>query len=422
MEVMIKRSLLPYLQHHLREKEITLLAGPRQAGKTYLMHLLKNDLDKKGEKSLFLNLDTEEDRQFFVSQTALLNKIRLYLGNNHGYVFIDEIQRKTDAGLFLKGIYDLDTPYKFIVSGSGSLELKEKIHESLAGRKRLFEVNPITFIEFVHFRTGYRFERNIEEYFAIEKQKTNDYFQEYLQFGGYPRVILSETIEEKMASMGEIYQSYLERDMISLLHLEKAEALTHLVKILASQIGGLINTRELSSTIGIADKTIKKYLWYLEKTYITTRVSPYFRNVRKEISKSPMYYFRDTGLRNYILGIFNIPITSLSGGHLFENFVINRLREDLVYTSSGIHFWRTRDDAEVDFVIQNGEQLIPIEVKYTSLEKTEVSRSMRNFLNTYSPKQAYVVHMGDKKTISIQGTVIQFVPYTAVLAVLGTVL
>src|SRR3989339_209257 len=102
---MIQRQILPALEDHLSRPEITLLVGPRQAGKTYLMQILKDKLDKGGQKTLFLNLDYEQDRQQFDSQAGLLKKIELELGNSKGFIFIDEIQRKTNAGLFLKGIY-----------------------------------------------------------------------------------------------------------------------------------------------------------------------------------------------------------------------------------------------------------------------------------------------------------------------------
>ena len=134
---MIERTIYNDLEKHLDKKEISLITGPRQSGKTTLMDLLRKELIKRGESTLYLNLDIEWDRVHFESQTALVKKLELEFGNKKGYVFIDEIQRKEDAGLFFKGIYDLKLQHKFIVSGSGSLELKEKIHESLAGRKRL---------------------------------------------------------------------------------------------------------------------------------------------------------------------------------------------------------------------------------------------------------------------------------------------
>jgi len=161
MDTNIKRDLQKSLENHLLNKEITLIVGPRQAGKTFLMRIIQERLNKKGLKTLFMNLDIEADKKFFVSQNSLIEKIRLELGKNGGYVFIDEMQRKENAGLFLKGIFDSNLPYKLIVSGSGSLELKEKIHESLAGRKRVFELNTLNFNEFVNFKTEYRYKNKL---------------------------------------------------------------------------------------------------------------------------------------------------------------------------------------------------------------------------------------------------------------------
>ncbi len=168
---MIERTIFTELVSHLSAKEITLLVGARQVVKTTLMQALQRQLQEQGKRTLFLNLDYETDAAHFSSQETLLNKIRLEIGVEPGYVFIDEIQRKSDAGLFLKGIYDRQTPYKFIVSGSGSLELKERIHESLAGRKRIFELLPVSFSEFMHFKTGYRYKSTWREYLAIHPEQ-----------------------------------------------------------------------------------------------------------------------------------------------------------------------------------------------------------------------------------------------------------
>lgn len=409
--MIIKRTILSSLENHLSKKEVTLLAGPRQAGKTFLMHLLEDKLNKRGEKTLFLSLDFDENKKFFVTQETLLAKIRLEVGEAKAFIFIDEVQRKDDAGLFLKGLYDRNLPYKFIVAGSGSLELKEKIHESLAGRKRLFSITPLTFNEFINFSTDYRYEHKLAEFFSVEKEKIQAFLRDYLTFGGYPQIVLNETINEKQNLIADIYQSYLEKDLVNLLHLKKSEIFTNLVKILASQIGGLVNVSELASTLGIADKTIRKYLWYLEKTFIINKVTPYFRNVRKEITKAPLYYFYDLGLRNYSLGLFGILSPQLLSGHLFENFIFNLLKEKLISTSARIHFWRTRDNAEVDFVIDTGAKLIPIEVKYRQIEKPAIPRSLRSFLAKYQPKEAFIVHLGEKQETTLNQTKVFFLPF-----------
>jgi len=409
---MIKRKLLSDLNSHLSQKEITFIIGPRQAGKTTLMLLLKDYLDKKGAKTLFVNLDIESDKQFFTSQSNLIQKIKLEIGSQRGYVFIDEIQRKEDAGIFLKGIYDMRLPYKFIVSGSGSVELKERIHESLVGRKRIFELSTLSFDEFVNFKTNNKYENKLREFFSVDKEKTIYLLKEYLNFGGYPRVVLEELLEEKKRIMDEIYQSYLERDISYLLRIKKTEEFTNLVRISASQIGNLFNASEISRTLGISQKTVKDYFWYLQKTFIINRVTPYFKNIRKEITKSPVFYFYDLGLRNYAAGTFGNMVNPQEMGMAFENFVFNMMRAKFLNTSTKIHFWRTKDGAEVDFIIDSGREQFPVEVKYRDLRRPEMSRSFRSFVEKYRPKRAFIVNLGlDKELVAMEGMKIRFIPF-----------
>lgn len=411
---MIKRTLFKGLKLHLSKKEISFIVGPRQAGKTTLMLLLKDYLEKKGKKTIFLSLDIERDKQYFLSQDALIKKIQLEIGKKQGYVFIDEIQRKENAGLFLKGIYDMNLPYKFIVSGSGSVELKEKIQESLVGRKRIFHLNTLSFEEFVNFKTDYQYEKKIFDFFEVEKKKIRELLEEYLAFGGYPRIVLEVKLEEKLKEIDEIFQSYLEKDISYLLGIQKTEAFSDLIKILASQIGNLINFSELSSTLGISVKTIKNYLWYLQKTFIIEKVTPYFKNLRKEITKSPLFYFYDLGLRNYLLGEFG-KIKFLTAGQIFENFIFNILKEKTYYTPTEIHFWRTKDGAEVDFVISSGKEIIPLEVKYKELTKSEITRSLRSFISKYKPKRAVIINLSLEKSIRIDNTKLLFIPFYELL-------
>jgi predicted AAA+ superfamily ATPase len=402
---------LDALKAHLGQKEISLIVGPRQAGKTTLMVLLKDHLESRGEKTIYLNFDIESDQKFFATQQDLVQKISMEIGNTGGYVFLDEIQRKKDAGLFLKGIYDMNLPYKLIVSGSGSLELKERIHESLAGRKQVFVLSTVSFLEFINYKTGYKYENRLAEFFSLEENAVRRFFEEYLMFGGYPKVILEETVDAKRKAISELYQSYLERDISSLLGVQKTEHFSSLVRLLASQIGSLANTAELASTLGISAKTVVRYLWYLEKTFLVDRISPYFKNLRKEITKSPIYYFGDLGMRNYALGIFGTPPIPSESGFLFQNFINNLLKKQIEHTPARIHYWRTTDKAEVDFVIDQISAIVPIEVKYKKLDRPEIPRAYRNFVSWYKPKKGYVVHLGTKHQTVIDGTAIDFLPF-----------
>lgn len=408
---MIKRNIFTVLKHHLSAKEMTVLVGPRQVGKTTLLKLLQKDLEKSGKQTLFLNLDYEPDSHYITTQQNLLAKIELEFGNSEGYVFIDEIQRKKNAGLFLKGMYDLGLSCKFIISGSGSLELKEKIHESLAGRKRLFEIYPVSFEEFVNYRTGYKYTKKIVQYFNIERDEGNRFLREYMNFGGYPRIITESKKDEKIQLMNDIFRSYVERDIVYLLNIDRIDAFTNLVKILAANIGQIINYSSIAARLNISLPTLKKYIWYLEKTFIIKLLTPYHKNYKKEITKSPLIYFNDLGFLNYALGKFGFYTEIKNQGFLFQNFVYTILREKFSKYSDKIHFWRTSDKAEVDFVIEQSAGILPIEVKCTSLNKRTVKRSLRSFIKKYNPQKALVINLDYHNSLMIDDTEVEFLPY-----------
>ncbi|MDO9301251.1 MAG: ATP-binding protein [Anaerolineales bacterium] len=385
-----------------------MIVGPRQAGKTTLMMALKEDVQAQGGGTVTFNLDIESDRQFFTSQEGLFRKIALELGERGGYVFIDEIQRKEDAGLFLKGLYDMSLPYKFIVSGSGSLELKEKIHESLAGRKRIFELGTLSFIEFTNHKTNYKYEQNLPEFFAVDRQKAQSLLEEYMSFGGYPRVVLEETQNEKRKLIAELYQSYLERDIAYLLGVQKTDHFTALTRLMASQIGQLATISEIANTLNITAATVNNYLWYMEKTFLLHKVTPFFRNIRKELTKTPVFYFYDLGMRNYALGSYGMPVSPPESGFLFQNFIHNLLVEKIADTSNQIHHWRTTGKAEVDFVLDKNTEVVPVEVKYRTLNTPETTRSFQSFVSAYRPNKGYIVHNGDAMQKAINSTQTHF--------------
>jgi uncharacterized protein len=408
---LIKRHIFNELKDHLDKKEISLIIGPRQVGKTTIMLALKEHLESKKLKTLFLSLDFENDKKFFSSQENLINKLSLEFGDEKGYVFLDEIQRKEDAGLFLKGIYDRNLPYKFIISGSGSVELKEKVHESLAGRKLIFEMRPISFFEFVNFKTDYRYENKLDDYFSLEYERGINFLEEYMNFGGYPRVILEKTLADKIKIIDEIYKSYIEKDISYLLKIEKLDVFSSLLKILASQTGKLLNYSELSHTLGVSLPTVKNYIWYMEKTFILERMSPFFRNLRKEITKSPVVYFYDLGLRNYMLGRFGQVSGQDEFGFLFQNLMFNKLKESARFSGIKINFWRTKEKAEVDFIIDKGKEIIPVEVKYKELKNFAVERSLRSFVEKYNPKTAIIINKKPQHKLFIGSTEVEFIPY-----------
>lgn len=408
---MIQRLIFQELIDDIANKEISLIVGPRQAGKTTAMRWVEDRLRQQGTRSVFLNFDVEADQPFLDSQQSLVNKLRLEFGDEFGVAFIDEIQRKENAGLFLKGLFDQRLPYKLVVSGSGSLELKEKIHESLVGRKRLFELPTLTFAEFVNYRTDYRYQDRLQQFFHVEGDRSEELLIEYLNFGGYPRVVTQTRLEDKQRTLDDIYHSYLERDIIALLRVEKPEAFGRMIRLLAHQIGQIVNHSELATLLHISLPTLKSYLWNAEKTFVLNTLTPFFTNPRKELSKSPVLYFHDLGLRNYIGGALGTLRSDMNLGLPFQNFVWRLFWEQMRFQPTALHFWRTKDKAEVDFVLETSGAPIPVEVKCRHMRQPQIGRALRSFISAYHPRQAWVVNLGFSGQMEINGTQVRIMPY-----------
>lgn len=410
-EKFIKRTILPALLKHLDRPEITVMVGPRQAGKTTLMEHMEHEVKQRGWRTMTLNLDKEVEAEVTQTQQILVDAIRLEFGSQRGVLFLDEIQQKENAGRFLKGIYDMKLPYKMVVTGSGSLELKEKIHESLAGRKHLFEVWPLSFAEFAHWKTSNRYQNALEEYLRLRPAAAKSYLDEYLAFGGYPRAVLAETAEEKRQVLDEIYESYLIRDISHLLNVQKLDDMRRLMRTLAAQSGQRLNVTALAADIGLSKQTMADYLWYLEETFIIRRLTPYSRLARHEIRKQPVTYFIDLGMRNTVVGQTSSPLLDADRHLNFQNLVGNILHDVRRQAADEVHFWRTKADAEVDFIFERGQTLIPIEVKDSDINKPTLSRSYQAFLKRYAPPQGFIVNRSLDQTVTFASTQVRFVPW-----------
>ena len=369
-----------------------MVLGPRQSGKTTILEKLREELREQGKPTVFLNLDIIEDRQWFSSQHALIELVERRVGQGRAYVFIDEVSRLENAGVFLKGLYDMKSGHKFVVTGSGSLELKSNIIEPLTGRKQTFYCYPLSFTEFVVYKLGLEAADFDEEYARVTRElitqplKRQRLVDEYVNFGGYPGVVLAQTEEEKNRILREVYLSYLEKDIGLLLRVEKEQAFENLVKILASQTGNLINRAELSATLGVSEKTIERYLYLLEKTFVIDVIRPFYRNARKELVKSPKIYFVDLGLRNALIGDFNPLELRQDVGYLWENFmVIERIKK---FANQNLflkyNFWRTFSGAEVDWIENKvNTETEAFEFKYGS---GSLSKGAKNFTTEYHTK------------------------------------
>lgn len=414
---LVSRDIFPQIKKHLRDKEITVITGARQTGKTTLLLQLKDYLikDKKisSSKIKIFNLDLITDLTLFRDQADFIKYLKDELRINRNlYIFIDEVQRLENPGVFLKGIYDLMLPVKFVVTGSSSLEVKAKISESLAGRKRIFSLYPFSFCEFLSFKNNalYRLISKPKAISSYHRREIFDYLYDFIIYGSYPRVALEDNKEEKMRFLEEIYSSYIERDIIGFMKVKSQFAYTKLVTLLAGQIGQLINLHEISSTIRLNHRTLDNYLYLLENTYVLVRLRPYFTNLRKELTKMPKVYFIDTGLRNFALKNFAAFEDNRDKGSLLENFCFSSL---VKIWKGSIYFWRTKEKTEVDFLVKDMYgNIIPIEVKAQRLAKPVISRGFQSFLKKYKVKKGYIVNLDLKSKVKLNDTIIEFIlPY-----------
>ena len=393
---MIKRQILPQVIDHLSKPEITVLLGPRQVGKTTLMQMMQDHLRSKPEQEsatiLSYNLDLIRDLELFADQQRVIDTINLSRGDQKAYVFIDEIQRIPQAGLFIKGIFDqAKNDYKLIISGSSTLEINQQIAEPLTGRKLIFRIRPLDLKEILLDR--YPSSANLTEFARLQSRELNACLDEYLRFGGYPRVVLADSAQEKMTLLGEIYESYLQKDIVNLLQIEKLSAFTKLTTLLSEQIGNLVNTNELSATLNIAHSTVSNYLSFLEQTFIISLLRPFANNPRTEISKMPKVYFQDPGIRNYALQRFEPFADRPDKGALFENLIFLLLFR-CISIPHKINYWRTKSGAEVDFITSlAGTNPSAYEVKAQTNPRLKASRSLQSFITKYQVEQASLVSL-----------------------------
>lgn len=410
---LVKRRLFSSVVSHIGAEEITVIIGPRQVGKTTLLLQLKENLLLNGffDKEIFIfNLDIFTDKELFSSQGNFIKFLKERAGEKKIFIFVDEAQRVENAGIFFKGVYDLKLPVKLFLTGSSALEIKSKIQEPLTGRKRIFYLYPFTFEEYLSYWDSELADIDLSSgaVSSYSQKKVMEYLSRFLVWGGYPKIAMEENIFLRQDFAKEIYSSYIEKDIVGFLKIKNQTAFAKLVSLLASQSGQLVNIGELSRTLAVERKTVEKYLDILEKTFIIKLIRPFFKNHRKELVKMAKVYFIDNGLRNMAIGQFQDFSLRTDKGQLLENFVFSEI---LKHSDQPLHFWRTKEKAEVDFVLTDSiaETILPIEVKAAALKAPEFSRSFRSFLNAYNPKKALIVNMEFQRKVVFGKTEVRFV-------------
>jgi len=409
----IKRDVTRELVNWLNEPEILILSGARQVGKTSILYQLIDWLIRSGRVGpdgiYYFNLDLGGISEFLEDHGSFLRFLDAGQGRNI-FVFIDEVQRLPDPGIFIKALQDLHLPMKFILTGSSSLDIRTRTHEPLTGRKQVFHIEALSFFEYVKTVPVLSSLPALEpKNYSVYIGALNDALNDYGLYGGYPATVLTANPEKKILRLNEIFSSYLEKDIAGFLKVENIPAFRKLTTSLSAQQGGLVNIQELSSTLGLHRETIMRYIHYLEETFVIKRLTPLFSNPRTELSKMPKIYFADAGLRNLAMGSFSDLCTRADTGKIIEGIVASHvLRNRLL--SHRVNYWRTKSGAEVDFIISGVKPVQSIEAKSGILKHVTISRGYRSFLSKYSPEKSILLNSTIWSKKEINGYTVEAIP------------
>lgn len=364
---MLIRHLDQALRNHFEKyKEILVLLGARQVGKTTIIKRIF-------PQASYLIVDNEPIKNALERYDPAVYRQLLNAGSK--WLVIDEIQKLSDPGRAAKIFFDQLPQFKLIITGSSTFNIKNKASESLAGRKIDYHLYPLSLSEYL-VQNGLEdtlslspFEKLLGDKKATEVIRPYDHkeiLDNILLYGLYPAM---QAHPRDWVYLANLIDSVVFKDLVELQLLENKSAALSLLKLLAYQIGSLVNYAELASKLGIGAKTVKRYIELFEQSFIIFTIKPYSTRKRDEISKMPKVYFYDLGLRNALINNFE-PIASRGdAGSCFENFIVSELLKYNYYGSFGFSFnyWRTKSGSEIDLVLNRpGYKPIALEIKSQS--------------------------------------------------------
>jgi len=369
---MIPRAALTEFMAQMGEFPVVTVLGPRQAGKTTLVRNALPDY-------AYVNLESPDTRELARDDPRAL--LRRY-GRR---VIFDEVQRAPELLSYIQATVDESTDAgQFVLTGSHQLSLRQAISQSLAGRTTLLHLLPLSIAELSAARISF------------------DTASEYIYQGFLPRIY--DQKQRPTTAYRAYYQTYIERDVRQLIQLKDVSPFEKFIKLLAGRVGQLMNYQSLGNDVGVDAKTIKQWLSILEASFVVFKLEPYFENFGKRATKTPKYYFTDTGLLAYLLGIEKPAQVERDPlfGQLFENLVVlealkaryNRGQE------AGLYFFRDSNGNEVDLLYKAGNQLHGVEIK----SAVTWHKGFKTVLNRFDERTASLI----KRAVIYSGDALEF--------------
>lgn len=363
---MIKRVLEDNIRRALQLNKAVIIYGARQVGKSSLLQMLWAD----NPDVLWLNGEEASTRQLF--DNIDLSRLQMMLSGRKTIV-IDEAQNILNIGLQLKRIKDNLPDVKIIATGSSSFDLANQINEPMTGRKIELKMFPLSYRELVCHYGAYECQQQLNH---------------RLVFGSYPEVVVTPGAERELLS--NLSSSYLYKDILNWEHIKKSDRLTKLLQALAFQIGSQISYTELGVLCGLDNKTVERYITLLEQAFIIFRLPSFARNMRNELKFGKKVYFYDLGIRNALIGNFNMMNLRNDQGQLWENYLVSeRIKACHNKGFYGHHyFWRNQSQAEIDLIEEVDGKLYAYEFKWNTKKQV---KPPSNFIQNYPEAEFKVI-------------------------------
>jgi len=387
---MYRRHLHQRLEHSLRHFPVALLVGARQVGKSTLAQALATD----DWPARYLTLD---DRTVL---DAALGDPDGFIRQAAGPAIIDEVQRAPDLLRAVKLEVDRDRqPGRFLLTGSANILTLSAVTETLAGRVAVHHLRPFSWSElrrsspspFLDTLFEAQDARDLVDGLRARGQASNlDDLKALILSGGYPEPALMSSDEARHTWFESFRQTYIERDLRDIAQIANLPDFSRLMTTLNLRTAQLLNTAELSREIGLPASTLRRYFNLLDQTYQFDLLQPFSTNLAKRLVKTPKIYAADTGMACHLAAVDAWPAMERFNlvGPLAETWVHAELRKllELQARHTDLSFWRTRTGQEVDFILERGEQLVGIEVKWSATLDRRQVKTLRDCRQTLAPR------------------------------------
>lgn len=400
---------------------ISALLGSRRVGKSFLVStFIESHPDRLWVK---LNMDaTEQRREIELKGLAYVIETQALCAIGKGpklWVAIDEAQKYPPLFEAIKIIYDSykdQEAIKFILTGSGYLELHQLTAESLAGRIELFYLNEFSLREHYDLQKKTslltlpilslldedkcdQLEKNITALSPLSKQLAA-LLEQQLLWGGLPEVLLATTTPSRLQYLANYLQTYLEKDVRNISGISDLHLYRNLLDIVAEQTGSVRQDKAIMDALGCARDTLKKYRGYLQATLVYQDIYPYIGRSLRRLVKAPKGYLMNNGLISYLTGLHEINILQKTGliGHRFENWFLKELQVWLAQKPqrNEIYYWRTTSGAEVDFIVARPPYLFAFEITYSKQIMSKKLNNLVAFMAEHPKTTAgFYIYMGD---------------------------